>query len=346
MTGFAELENWVLLLLRQHECVVIPKLGAFLLRHAPASANPFNGEVKPSGDTLFFNPSIQNDDGLLINEVKTALGCDYSTAASNIQQLIDQIEQTAKTQRICKFGQLGNFFVNAEGKLLFLPQPALNLSRNTFGLPVIGILPGQSRSEAGETRILHEEIPTESAANKLEEVHEEAVVVDIRETEIPRRNRSYIWKAAAVISFISMSVGGGFVLMNMLESESQNQLASALPVVTKPVKKEVSEKKAEKIVYPGGAEGIKQQMEHLRNGEGYVFISGGSHLNQKLAEMEMNRWISLGVPAILCKKEGSSLIKIMLGRFKTEKEASDFLAKMPANSGYSAGLIIADIIPL
>jgi len=345
MTGTAELEKWVLSLLTKHECVVVPRLGAFLLRHAPASANPFNGEVKPSGDTLFFNPSVQNDDGLLINEIKSALGCDYTTAASSLQKLVDEIEQTARNQRMFKFGELGNFFMNAEEKLLFLPRPSLNLSKNTFGLPVIAILQGQNKTEAGETRIIQEE-KEHAIEVETEDVHEEAVVVDIREDEPTRRNRSYIWKAAAVISFVTMSVGGGFVLMNHLESTSENQLASALPSIPKSVTKPVEKKKQEISVYPGGAEGIKKQMEHLRTGEGFVFICGSSHLNRNLAEIKIKRWNALGVPSILCKKDGSSLIKVLLGRFKTEKEASDFLAKMPGNSGYSAGIIIADLNPI
>lgn len=345
MTGIAELENWILSLLGKHECVIVPNLGAFLLRHAPASANPFNGEVKPSGDTLFFNPSVQNDDGLLINEIKSGLGCDYSTAAASLQALVEEIEQTTRTQRMCKLGELGNFFVNAEGKLLFLPKPALNLSKSSFGLPIIGILPGQGKTENGEARIIQEE-KEQVVFPEAEEVHEEAVVVDIRENEYTRKSRSYVWKAAAVISFFTMSVGGGFVLMNHLESASENQLASALPAIPKPVSKPVEEKKQEATVYPGGAEGIKLQMEHLRNGKGFVFICGGSHLNRKMAEMEKNRWTSIGVPAILCKKEGSSLTKVMLGRFETEQKASEFLSKMPGNSGYSAGMLIADINPI
>ena len=345
MTGIAELEKWITMLIQQHECVVIPRFGAFLLRHAPASANPFNGEIKPTADTLFFNPSVQNDDGLLINEIKVALGCDYATATSTLQSWVENIENTARTQRICKFGNLGNFFINAEGKILFLPQPSLNLSKNSFGLPVISVLPAQSKTESGETRIVREDVP-QAAEDEPETVHEEAVVVDIREDKNSGKNRSYIWKAAAVISFMTMSVGGGFVLMNFLENTSENQMASAIPQVVKPAANKVVEKKSDEHVYPGGEEGIKKQMEHLRKGEGFVFICGGSHMNMKLADMEIKRWASLGVPAILCKKEGSSLTKIMLGRFKTEQEASDFLAKMPANSGHSAGLIISDLLPI
>ena len=139
MTDLLKLETALTELLSTHECVVIPNLGAFLLRSFPASANPFSGEIKPSGQTLFFNPSITTDDGLLVTHWRYMNGCDYTTAHQAIQELVLSITGKLTSSRSLALGKLGNFFLHSEGKLLFLPASPLNLSKDAFGLAPLSL---------------------------------------------------------------------------------------------------------------------------------------------------------------------------------------------------------------
>ena len=85
-------------------------------------------------------------------------------------------------------------------------------------------------------------------------------------------------------------------------------------------------------------------MEQIKNGEGLVFVCGGSYMSDKLATNECNTWKKMGIPAVIGKKHGSSLLKVVLGRFSNEEAASTFLQQMPINSGFHAGLLTADLL--
>lgn len=126
-------------LIYEHNCVTVPSFGSFILRESIASANKFTGDIKPSGQTIFFNNAIVADDGILANYYKENLGISYSKALKYIQDDTDQIVSGLKERRSFPFGHVGNFFLNGEGKVFFLPSGALNISKKTFGLNVFKV---------------------------------------------------------------------------------------------------------------------------------------------------------------------------------------------------------------
>ncbi|MEN9318736.1 MAG: hypothetical protein RL712_1306 [Bacteroidota bacterium] len=56
--------------LHEHECAVLPGFGAFILRKNFGIANPFSGQLKPASHSIYFNASIQEDDGFVANALK------------------------------------------------------------------------------------------------------------------------------------------------------------------------------------------------------------------------------------------------------------------------------------
>jgi len=340
MSELQSIENHITELLGQHPCVVIPEFGAFLMRDAAASANPFSGEVKPSGQTLFFNPSITADDGLLAAYIKEKEGCDYATALSSIKNNISDVRARLQKNKNCPFGKLGNFFLHTEGNVLFLPLSGLNLSKKAFGLGTLHLNElTQQQSKTNQAQSL-------TAAKPAVEIHfaeevEEAAIIDIQTGRT--RSRGFIWKVAAAACFITMGAA----------TNSKLQVASQIPSAASQssnsgASKEDYKAKTNKNTAPAisllSPSDMNLHMEQIKNGEGLVFVCGGSYMSDKLATNECNTWKKMGIPAVIGKKHGSSLLKVVLGRFSNEEAASTFLQQMPINSGFHAGLLTADLL--
>lgn len=352
MSELQRIENHITELLGQHPCVVIPEFGAFLMRDAAASANPFSGEVKPSGQTLFFNPSITADDGLLAAHIKEKEGCDYATALSSIKNNIFDIKARLQKNKNCPFGKLGNFFLHTEGNVLFLPLSGLNLSKKAFGLGTLHL--NELTQQQAKTNHQAQTLTAAKPAAEIlfaEEVPEEAAVIDIQTGRT--RSRGFIWKVAAAVCFISMGAALLYYSQNFLATNSKLQVASQIPSAVSqsskaPTLKEENKAVPNKNVAPAisllSASDMNEHMEQIKTGEGVVFVCGGSYMSDKLATNECNTWKKMGIPAVIGKKEGSSLLKVVLGRFGNEETASTFLQQMPINSGFHAGLLTADLL--
>lgn len=351
MSELQSIENHITELLGQHPCVVIPEFGAFLMRDAAASANPFSGEVKPSGQTLFFNPSITADDGLLAAYIKEKEGCDYATALSSIKNNISDIRARLQKNKNCPFGKLGNFFLHTEGNVLFLPLSGLNLSKKAFGLGTLHLNElTQQQSKTNQAQSVNAPRPAVEI-QFTEEVLEEAAVIDIQTGRT--RSRGFIWKVAAAACFISMGAAVLYYSQTFLATNSKLQVASQIPSatsqnsnagVTKEDYKATTNKNTAPSISLLSPSDMNVHMEQIKNGEGLVFVCGGSYMSDKLATNECNTWKKMGIPAVIGKKHGSSLLKVVLGRFSNEEAASTFLQQMPINSGFHAGLLTADLL--
>jgi glycosidase len=54
-------------LLLMHDCVIIPKVGGFVLQNYPASYNPVDHSFSPSGKEIVFNPESKPVQDYLIS---------------------------------------------------------------------------------------------------------------------------------------------------------------------------------------------------------------------------------------------------------------------------------------
>jgi len=84
-------------LLTQEHCVIVPNLGAFVLRDTDATMNFFTKEIKPHHSNVYFNKDIIQDDGLFTNALKETLGLSYKETNEYIQTVIAFIK--SKLQR-------------------------------------------------------------------------------------------------------------------------------------------------------------------------------------------------------------------------------------------------------
>ena len=111
-----KLEEIILHLLGHNHCVTVPGLGSFIYREAPASANTFTFELKPSSRTVFFNNAIASDDGIMVNHVREQLGIGYNVALIKVNEMASELRENLDRRKNLPFGKLGNFFLNSENQ--------------------------------------------------------------------------------------------------------------------------------------------------------------------------------------------------------------------------------------
>ena len=125
-------------LLLNHECVVLPGLGGFIVRDSPCNFTADKSMIKPAFRNLFFNPHLTQNDGLLCHALQNENGKSYNEASALIQSFVTDFQTQIQSEQSYKFGRLGVFY-NGQNNIWFAPANELNLSLDSFGLESIHI---------------------------------------------------------------------------------------------------------------------------------------------------------------------------------------------------------------
>lgn len=181
-----QLSNYIKDLLYRYECVIVPGFGAFLVHSHPA----YIGEDQlfyPPSKTLSFNRQLQTNDGLLANHMASCEGCSYETALQQIRYYTKSLSLTLESQRGLKLQGIGEFSLDSEASLNFLPA-SQNYDSHSFGLARFAVHPMDRSSQQDD------------ASSK------DAKVRVLRE----RRTAPYIKYAAIGLLAVALSSLGGF----------------------------------------------------------------------------------------------------------------------------------------
>ena len=365
--------------LYKHECAVIPGFGAFILRKNYGMANPFSGQLKPSVHTLFFNSNIQEDDGFVSNELREISGLQFRQSSNLLVTEFNALTNNCTSTHAITMGDLGKFHRNAIGDLFFLASPTLNLSKETYGLPIIDWqwkdIPVY-RSETTATRtveikpVVSMEAPSVDRVDDLTDTRViEFVTENAEQLEVgldvtaldpessvdqhhsefteSKRKTPLLWRMAASFAIISIGAGVLLSIAQIWSVSTGNDMATLLPQdsqkikINAPIKSNIDkfiivdesdgdDKSAKstaishQLKYAKGTVGISEFKQANINIKGKFVIVGGAYLTPSLGERECLLWQRVGVDACLVKGKKSSLYKVILGRFESDKLASDY----------------------
>ena len=126
-------------LIAQHNCVIIPELGAFLAHSIPASYNAEDGLFMPPHRTMGFNPQITVDDALLLSEYIDEQQFTYEEAGKALRKDVAKLRHELSAKGIVRFGELGTFSMNVTGGISFDPAPNGIDDPYNFGFEPIAI---------------------------------------------------------------------------------------------------------------------------------------------------------------------------------------------------------------
>lgn len=342
-------------LLTQEHCVIVPNLGAFVLRDTDATMNFFTKEIKPHHSNVYFNKDIIQDDGLFTNALKETLGLSYKETNEYIQTVIAFIKDKVAEKKICSFAPIGNFFINSENEIFFIGNNQLNLNIETFGLKPIKWNIQNQNQFAPEVKII------DSSSIHSDDMND-AVILEVSASEQESSQLSIrkntFWNIAANVALITLSVGvlylNSIAIKSVFTSKAKSQ-ASSLPVLKSVEPKQIEEDETVMMVIGGKVVAIdkngvptkavkdstvkKASYDEIRNEiantKGKYFVVGGSYITEAAAKMECEKWSKLNYKSTFIKVKGSSLIKIVLKRFVSGKDASNFaisVKTLPTNT--------------
>lgn len=136
-------ESHLATLFHDHECVVLPGLGGFIMRYRSARVHPTSFMMHPPGSILGFNERLRDNDGLLVHSLAAEKGLPYSEAELLVTDYVREIKSRLANGEGVLISKVGRLHNDVEGKLQFSPDLGVNFLASSFGLPEITAQPIQ-----------------------------------------------------------------------------------------------------------------------------------------------------------------------------------------------------------
>ena len=116
------LVNNITRLIAQHNCVILPGIGAFLAHQVPAFYNAEDGVFMPPHRALGFNPQVTVDDALLTSEYMNGCNVSCEDATTILAKDTSRLKSQLSSTGTVRFGELGTFTMNIKGEISFEPN--------------------------------------------------------------------------------------------------------------------------------------------------------------------------------------------------------------------------------
>ncbi|MDP2176493.1 MAG: hypothetical protein Q8K70_11340 [Bacteroidota bacterium] len=231
-TDSIQIEALIKKLLYQHECVILPELGGFIVRESPSNINKNTQTVKPLTKTVFFNQNLKENDGLLVSEIQKKFKLSYEEANKMYKNWHQAFMQELKQNQTYLFRNIGDFKMNEDGQIWFYLKPQLNLALETYGLYPVSLQIIEENKQVPE--------------NTFKTVHH----IDRKPIEEIKTNFKLNYKAWLVAASIALIVHIGYLTLeksdvtlneaNVLPKlELKNITPTETPTVIEPLENEM-----------------------------------------------------------------------------------------------------------
>lgn len=196
-------------LLRRHDCVIVPRLGAFVATWE--SAEPTATVMNPPMRRVSFNPAMAHDDGLLASSVSRRMKISFEHARERVAAESALIQRRLNAEGCVGLPYVGELQRASDGRLEFIPGRAWSL-----GLPAVA---------AAKAAPAFEVVRPADAADGNDRGGDKAVAV----VRVPLRLR---WVRAAVAAVVLATLG--FALSTPIDVEQAQYASLAAPTFTAP----------------------------------------------------------------------------------------------------------------
>ncbi len=196
-------------LLRYHDCVILPGVGAFMKSYRDAVFES-DGTIAPPVSELTFNASIQTNDGLLAHSIMRRNNVTFEEAKSKVSEGVEQIRNLLKSDREYTLGRIGVLSLGNEDNILFSP----------FSSPLPKVFQPIERFVRTNAETTHKNIHTEEKASSR---------FDTKRNYYIPINKRFVRVAAALVFVVAAA--STFVVPSLHNSNySRFQRASVMPV--------------------------------------------------------------------------------------------------------------------
>ena len=195
-------------LLYEHECVIIPQLGGFVVNAKDFTFNEQEGKIYPKKKYVAFNEKLKTDDRLLSTEWAKKRAISLKEASLEIAELSKRLKSELTSSGTVQLGILGTFTLNQENRISFSPNPDFNADLAVFGLFPVGL--GQIPARVEKKPVLIPAITTE----------------DLPEISFTGHQPVKLTKSVYVYALLAFLIGGlgAFFLTAPATNQSQSSL--------------------------------------------------------------------------------------------------------------------------
>lgn len=309
-------------LLYQQECVTLPGFGSFVTQNHPIKVNRFTGEFTPPTRTISFNRLIQENDGLLASYIARREKIAYNEALVKIEQECTRWNKRLDKDSLILPG-IGEFSLNAENKLRFLPHGKINFDASAAGLNPFQKTPLKAQIKAAS--VVPPISNASSKTNPMQDNKESlAFTPEKKEDDRP----PYV--KYTVIGVIAVALlGAAYYFGNQyLESERLKSTQLAEQRIVKNVEEASFDLGTiSTISYETEAiiETIEENSISIENGQFYSVIAG-SFRDQANAERKLAVLKSQGFEdASYASQSEDGLIRVAYGRYESKRQAYSLL---------------------
>lgn len=127
-------------LLYQHDCVILPTIGGFIVNYSSATLDVVEQQVGPPHKTVSFNAKLVTNDGLLAHHIAQKEHLTYKQAVTRLEAYTRAIELALLDKKVVHFPNIGKLYFNSDSRLEFLPETT-NFLRDAYGLPTFPCRP-------------------------------------------------------------------------------------------------------------------------------------------------------------------------------------------------------------
>lgn len=124
-------------LLCEHNCVVIPDFGGFVANYESALIDSRSHFMYAPKKSIVFNKSLQNNDGLLINEIASCEGLTFKQAKKELDKYVLDLKESLKLYKKVFIEEVGTLLYTSEGNILFVQSNSRNHLLDSFGLSTV-----------------------------------------------------------------------------------------------------------------------------------------------------------------------------------------------------------------
>lgn len=206
-------------LIRHHDCVIVPGLGAFLATDIPAHVDLENGKVQPGFRHVSFNRAVTVDDGLLTNSCSRKEGISFDDARQIITKSVADINAKIRSGVNVRCGRLGSFMCGDDDTLVFTPSLATSDCMAVSGYDTVKMVFPEESNETDAT-----DVDKDIDDKKSDEV---GIDLDYNKYYHFRINKTLVKVVASLVIIIGVAIG---FVMNPIPRDYREKRASVIPI--------------------------------------------------------------------------------------------------------------------
>ncbi len=139
-------------LLMNHDCVVVPGLGAFLVHETPSFYDSEACRFMPPSRSLGFNQALTINDGLLVESVARKRGLTLDSARVEVESVVASFRHQLMAVGSLSLGSLG-VMTCKDDTLIFEPSSSSAVTMRYAGLMPLAVSPLVEESNEADDRI-------------------------------------------------------------------------------------------------------------------------------------------------------------------------------------------------